>query len=173
MVLSTMRTLFLFTVFASLVICTALPAGAAGDPFAEGSVRMSVILGNGYAFDESYTVFGVGAGYFVAKGLELALDGESWSGGSPGITKVSPGLRYVFSTGGAMRPYAGAFYRRTAIENYDDLDSYGGRAGLYFLFGQGGYFGLGGVYEKYLSCNESVYRSCTETYPELIFAIAL
>ena len=32
--------------------------------------------------------------------------------------------------------------------------------------------GIGAVYEKYLSCNEAIYRSCSDTYPEIIFAIA-
>jgi hypothetical protein len=58
------------------------------------------------------------------------------------------------------------------IDNYDDLNSTGGRAGIYVLSGRGSYFGAGMVYEKYLSCDETVYRSCSETYPEIIFAIA-
>jgi hypothetical protein len=71
-----------------------------------------------------------------------------------------------------MRPYVGAFYRRTAIENYKDLDSVGARAGIYFVSGQGSYFGAGAVYENYLSCDQTVYHSCSDTYPEIIFAIA-
>jgi hypothetical protein len=154
-------------------MCTVPPAGAAGrDPFADGSMRLSVLVGNGYAFDESYLIVGIGFGYFVAKGLELGLDAESWSGGTPHITKISPEVRYVVPTNSAMRPYIGAFYRWTMIENYDNLTSAGGRAGLYFLSGQGSYFGAGAVYEKYLSCDQSVYRSCSDTYPEIIFAIA-
>jgi hypothetical protein len=168
-----LRSVALFSVLASLVLFPALPAGAAGrDPFADGSSRLSVLVGNGYAFNESYLIIGIGYGYFLAKGLELGLDYESWTSGNPGITKLSPSVRYVVSTNSAMRPYVGAFYRRTAIENYKDLDSTGGRAGLYFVSGQGSYFGAGAVYEKYLSCDTAVYRSCSETYPEIIFAVA-
>ena len=58
------------------------------------------------------------------------------------------------------------------IDNYDDLDSVGGRAGIYFMSGRGSYFGAGVVYEQYLSCDEAVYKSCNDTYPEIIFAIA-
>ena len=75
-------------------------------------------------------------------------------------------------TGSKLRPYVGAFYRRTLIENHDDLNSTGGRAGLYLVSGQGSYFGAGMVYEKYLSCDQAVYSSCSDTYPEIIFAIA-
>lgn len=173
MAMKTIRTTALVAVLAALFLCTALPAGAAGrDPFADGSMRLSVLVGNGYAFDESYLVFGVGFGYFVSQGLELSLEAESWTSGSPGITKVSPGIRYVLPTSSSMRPYAGAFYRRTSIQSYEDLNSVGARAGVYFVSGRGSYFGAGGVYEKYFSCNDSVYRSCTDAYPELIFAIA-
>jgi hypothetical protein len=162
----------MFTVVAFLLLCATLPANAAGrDPFADGSMRLSVVVGNGYAFDQSYLIVGVGFGYFVAKGLELGLDAESWSSGNPGITKISPALRYVVPTNSAIRPYIGAFYRWTMIENYNDLTSVGGRAGIYFLASHGSYFGGGIVYEKYLSCDEAVYHSCSDTYPEIIFAI--
>lgn len=158
---------------ALLLLCTALPAVAADrDPFSSGSGRASVLIGNGYAFNESYLVVGIGVGYYFAKGLEVGLDAEFWSGSDPGITKISPSVRYVVPTGSALRPYVGAFYRRTLIDNYDDLNSTGGRAGLYLVSGKGSYFGAGVVYEKYLSCDQAVYSSCSDTYPEIIFAIA-
>jgi len=28
------------------------------------------------------------------------------------------------------------------------------------------------VYESYLDCNKSIYRSCSETYPEISFTVA-
>ncbi len=163
----------LFAVLVFLLASATTPVEAAGrDPFGGGSMRLSVLVGNGYAFDESYLIVGVGFGYFLANGFELGLDFENWSGSSPHITKLSPSVRYVIPTDGPVRPYVGAFYRRTMIENFDDLNSAGGRAGIYLVSGQGSYFGAGAVYEKYLSCNESVYRSCSDTYPEIIFAIA-
>jgi hypothetical protein len=158
---------------ALLLLCSTQRADAADrDPFAGGSMRLSVLVGNGYAFDESYLIIGVGFGYYLMSGLELGLDFESWQSGSPGITKISPAVRYVVPTNGPIRPYIGAFYRRTIIDNYDDLDSAGGRAGIYFMSGRGSYFGAGVVYEQYLSCDKAVYKSCDATYPEFIFAIA-
>lgn len=171
MVTKLFRSILLFAVLAAMLFSAALPAEAAGrDPFADGSMRLSVLVGNGYAFDESYLIVGVGFGYFIAKGLEIGIDGESWSSGNPGITKISPAVRYVLPTNSAVRPYVGAFYRRTMIETFDDLNSAGGRAGVYFTSGQGSYFGLGAVYEKYFSCSEAVYKSCSDSYPEIIFA---
>jgi hypothetical protein len=102
----------------------------------------------------------------------LGLDFEWWTGSSPGITKISPRLDYVLNTGGALRPYAGVFYRRTMIEGLDDLDSIGGRAGLYFTSGKGVYFGAGLVYENYLSCDTATYSSCSDTYPEIVVAVS-
>jgi len=167
------RCILLIAVFILLLFSPIRSADAASrDPFADGSMRLSVLVGNGYAFDQSYLIVGVGFGYFVAKGLELGLDVENWSGNSPHIAKISPSVRYVLPTNGVLRPYVGAFYRRTMIDNYDDLNSAGGRAGVYFVSGQGSYFGAGLVYEKYLSCDPAIYLSCDDTYPEIIFAIA-
>ncbi len=163
----------IFAVLVFFLVAVTAPAEAAGrDPFTGGSMRLSVLVGNGYAFNESYLIVGVGFGYFLANGFELGLDFENWSGSSPHITKLSPEVRYVVPVDGPLKPYVGAFYRRTMIENFDDLNSVGGRAGIYLVSGQGSYFGAGAVYEKYSSCNESVYRSCSDTYPEIIFAIA-
>jgi len=159
--------------FSALLVFRAASADAAGrDPFSAGSSRLTVIVGNGYAFDNSYLIIGVGAAYFVADGLDLGLDLESWTGSSPGITKISPRLDYVFNTGGPLRPYAGVFYRRTMISGLNDLDSIGGRAGLYFISGKGIYVGAGLVYESYLSCQTSVYSSCEDTYPEFVVAFS-
>lgn len=167
------RTITLFAVIASLFFCAALPARAADkDPFAEGSMRVSVLLGSGYAFDENYFIAGAGFGYYVVKGLEAGLDGEFWTGGTRGITKISPGLKYVVPTSSTLRPYLGAFYRRTIIESYGDLNSVGGRAGAYLVSGRGSYFGAGAVYEKYLSCTETAFFSCSDAYMEIILAFA-
>jgi hypothetical protein len=149
------------------------PAAAKRDAFSSGSKRLTVVVGNGYAFNNSYLIIGVGLGYFIANGLDLGLDYENWSGSNPGITKVTPRLDYVFKTGGALRPYAGVFYRRTMIEGLDDLNSTGGRAGLYLMTGKGVYVGAGLVYESYLSCDTAKYSSCSsDTYTEFVIAFS-
>jgi len=159
--------------FTALFAFQASSADAAvGDAFNAGSARLTVIVGSGYAFNNSYLIIGVGAAYFVANGLDMGLDFESWTSGNPHITKISPRLDYVFSTGGSLRPYVGIFYRRTMIEGFDDLNSIGGRAGVYFMTGKSVYVGAGLVYESYLSCQTSIYSSCNDTYPELIVAFS-
>ena len=166
-------TVILLAAFSLLLISAAGGPAAAGDagPFRQGSLRMSLVVGSGTAFERNYTVLGLGAGYYAADGLELGLDFEEWTGNTPRIYRYSPSLLYVVPTGTAIKPYAGAFYRRTIVEGFRDNDAVGARLGLYFLSGRSAYFGAGIAGNLYLNCDRTVYSSCTEAYPELMFAV--
>lgn len=160
------------------ILCTVLLCGAvspaaadSGAPFQQGSIRVSLLFGGGRAFAQDYRVFGAGIGYYVAKGLEAGFEAETWSGNHPGITRLSPQLKYVFPAGGDARPYAGTFYRRTSIDGYKDLNDAGVRGGFLFLLGRSAYLGAGIVYERHLGCDRLVYESCSEAYPELLIAM--
>jgi len=158
-----------------LIILSAgwLASPAYSGPFSQGSQSVSIIAGAGSAFRDDYIILGLGYGYYVIKGLELGIDAQFWLSGDPSITKVSPQIRYVFTQPKTVKPYIGAFYRRTFIDELDDLDSIGYRAGLNFM-GQGNfYFGAGLVYEKYQDCNETVFTSCSDTYPEILFSFSM
>ncbi len=169
-----LRTAVIFA-FAAAALFLVQPAQAASGsgayPFAAGSARLSLAFGSATAFHQNYTIFGIGGGYFVADGIEAGLDYESWSGSSPRIQQISPQVRFVFPRPGSVSPYAGAFYRRTYIEGYRDLDTAGARAGLYLLSGRNLYFGVGVAQEFHLDCDRTIYSSCAETYPELSLAI--
>ena len=142
-------------------------------PFAKGDMGVSITLGSGQAFNDNYTILGAGVGYYLVDGLKLGLDVEVWSGGDVSIKKISPQVQYVFSREKKLKPYVGAFYRKTSIDGFDDLNSAGGRAGLFFS-NQGSYYmGIGIVHETYQSCDESVFASCSDTYPELSFTFLL
>ena len=104
--------------------------------------------------------------------LNVGLSYESWTGADPKITKITPSVQYVFYQVQAVKPYVGAFYRRTSIDGLPDLDSIGGRAGAYFQLGRNAYLGLGGVYESYLDCNSGTYRKCSSTYGEASLTFA-
>lgn len=140
--------------------------------FAKGHTHLAIVAGNGYAFDESYLVLGVGASYYVIDGLNLGLYAESWTGGDPGISKLTPSVQYVFWQVPHVSPYLGVFYRRTYVDNLPDLDSTGGRAGVYIAAGRNAYIGAGAVYESYLDCDDTFYSDCTDSYPEISFAFA-
>ena len=147
-------------------------AQTAAGAFAKGRTHFVLTAGTGYAFDESYLVLGIGASYYVVDGLNVGLHFESWSSGDPGMTKITASTNYVFHQAQQIKPYVGAFFRRTRIERLDDLDSVGARAGVYIQAGRNAYFGLGGVYESYLDCNKSVYRECDSTYAEISVTFA-
>lgn len=153
-------------------VAATVPAAQAG-PFNKGSIRLSILLGRGQAFDNNYTILGAGGGYYVIDGLELGADYEAWLNGDPGIQKLTPQVRYVFHRVPKVKPYAGLFYRRTFIEGFDDSDSWGGRAGVYFGVGARVFFGAGVVYDRLRDCDERVYSSCSDTYPELSVGFSL
>jgi hypothetical protein len=152
-----------------LLVLTAMPASAAGvgGMFGQGRTHFSLVAGNGYAFDNNYFVFGASATHYLIDGLGVGLSIENWSGGSPGITKYSPFVQYVFYQASAVQPYIGGFYRRTDVSGQSGIESVGGRAGIYYASGSNAYVSVGMVYESYLDCTNAVYSPCSSTYPEI------
>ena len=142
------------------------------DPFKKGSRRVSIVVGSGQTFANDYIIIGLGAGYYVIDGLEFGLDGEAWLGGDPDIYKLSPQAKYILSTQSRLRPYIGAFYNHSFIDHYDDLDTIGGRGGVYFMQDEQWFIGVGAVYESYLNCDEKIYSSCDDIYPEITFSFS-
>jgi hypothetical protein len=88
------------------------------------------------------------------------------------MSKLTPSIQYVFHQMNPVKPYVGAFYRRTYLERLEDLDSFGARAGVYLQAGRNSYIGAGLVYESYLDCETAIYRKCDSTYGEVSFTIA-
>jgi hypothetical protein len=158
----------------AIVLPVVAPANAAevAGVFAQGRTRLLVTGGTGYAFGENYFVFGVGASYFVLDGLSAGLDLEWWSSADPNIFKVSPSVEYVFYQVPSVSPYVGAFYRRSYIDGFNDLNSGGARAGVYIPAGKNTHIGVGVAYESYFGCDKSTYDSCTSTYPEVSVTVA-
>jgi hypothetical protein len=163
-----MNKMYVSLLLSGLLAMTAASAED-GDAFLKGQKQFTVLGGTGYAFDESYFVLGAGINYYVVDGLNVGLQLESWMGADPGILKITASSQYVFYQTQRVKPYIGAFYRYTDVENRSSLDSVGGRGGLYMQVGRNGYAGLGVVYESYLDCNPRIYGSCDETYPEISF----
>jgi hypothetical protein len=161
-------TLAVVAAFASVPATAADVAGA----FGRGRMQFVISGGTGYAFNETYFVLGLGAAYYLIDGLNVGLSLESWSGADPHMYKVTPSVQYVFYQVPVVKPYIGGFYRRTYVDGLPDSNSVGGRAGAYVQAGRNAYLGAGVVYESYLDCNQTVYRSCSDTYPELSFTFA-
>lgn len=165
-----------------MLLCVSKPglaasAGTGGisTAFSKNSTSVGVVLGSGSAFSDNYVILGVGVGYYVVRGLELGVDLQHWFFGDPSITQLSPQIRYVFTQPKVIKPYVGAFYRRTYYGDYkgidlDDQDSFGYRAGAYFSTDNRVYIGGGVVYEEYKDC--SALTDCSTTYPEILFTVS-
>lgn len=138
--------------------------------FSEGSVSFDIVAGSGSAFNQNYTVLGVGVGYYVMQGLQVGINLQHWFSSEPAITKVSPQVKFVFSELGDIKPYAGGFYRATFIEDQSDEGSFGFRAGAFFSDSNGANIGAGIVYEEYLDCDKVI--ECSTTYPEVNFSFS-
>jgi hypothetical protein len=140
-------------------------AGVEYDPFVQGRVRGSIFAGVSASGSETYMQLGLGVGYYLVDGLELGVNSDLWFIGDPTIVNLSPALTYVFHMVRAVKPYVGTFYRHAFVFDAEDLDSVGGRAGLYIVGGH--VFGGGGlVYERWLSCSDTRFVDCDEVYPE-------
>lgn len=157
------------------VFAASAGTGGVSTAFSKGSTSVGVVLGSGTAFNDNYTILGLGIGYYVTQGLEIGIDLQRWVSGEPSILKVSPQIRYVFTQPEVIKPYIGAFYRRTYYGDYngislDDQDSFGYRAGAYFSTNNRVYIGAGVVYEDYKDCDAAT--DCSSTYPEILFAVS-
>ncbi|MEJ2179029.1 MAG: hypothetical protein P8Y28_00995 [Gammaproteobacteria bacterium] len=144
-------------------------ASISASPFDRGRSNIAISAGSGSAFNDDYIILGLGYGYYLTNGLQLGIGFDFWLNGSPSVYQVTPEIQYVFHQVPKVKPYIGAFYTRSYIENYDDLDAVGYRAGLYFVTSGNTYIGIGGAYRKYQDCTESVYTDCSNTYTELSF----
>jgi hypothetical protein len=141
-------------------------------PFSKGSVRITGLIGTGSAVNDQYLIVGIGAGYFILKGLDLGADYEAWLFGDPTFQRLSPGLRYILDLK-AAKPYVGVFYRHTFVSDYEDFDQVGARAGLYIVPKGPMFIGAGAVYERLLNCDDTSVVDCDEVYPELTFGVSL
>ena len=135
--------------------------------FGKGKRHVSGVIGAGSSYGQTYLMLGVGVGYFISNGLQAGLDFEGWFLNDPQTYKLSPRLDYVGWRMPRIKPYGGVFYRYNWITGgFDDLNSFGGRAGAFYKGGAGGMAGAGVVYERYTNCDDKIYHSCNVYYPE-------
>jgi hypothetical protein len=153
------------------MISTQANAAAEAASFQQGSVRMSIMLGSGTAFQQDYTILGIGLGYYVADGIEAGVDIESWHCNDPRITRLSPQVLYVHQMTEMPNPMPVCSTAGPSSANTIDINNAGARTGLLFLYGRKASLGLGLAYESHLNCDRTVYDACADTYPELRVAI--
>jgi hypothetical protein len=136
-------------------------------PFKKGKVRVGFYAGAGNTLSQTYFIIGGGVGYYILNGLEAGVDVEGWVLQDPTFWKVTPQVRYVIWQLNPIRPYVGAFWRKTfSGENYPDYNSWGARGGVAYRKG-GSYVAVGVVYEKY--DDYTVLVDDYVVYPEIAF----
>ncbi|HYP97209.1 MAG TPA: hypothetical protein VER96_00960 [Polyangiaceae bacterium] len=149
-------------------------APAPRGPFSKGSVRLTVVLGTASTTNDNYFIIGAGLGYYIVNGLEVGLDYEAWLFAKPVMQRLSPEARYVFHMVPVVKPFAGVFYRRNFVTDYDDYNQIGTRLGAYFIPKSNRMFvGAAAVYEKTLDCTSGGYIDCDEWYPEITIGVSL
>jgi len=174
-ILKRLAVLIILTGISHSALAASAGSGGLGSVFSKGSTSVGIAVGSGSAFNDDYTILGLGVGYYVTEGLELGIDFQRWFSGDPTITKVSPQIRYVFTQAKTLKPYVGAFYRRTSYGDFngidlDDQDSFGYRAGAYFSTNNTVSIGAGVVYEEFKDCPR--FTDCSTTSPEILFTIS-
>lgn len=143
-------------------------------PFSKGSVRLTLVLGTASTTNDNYFIIGGGVGYYILNGLEVGLDYEAWLFAEPVMQRLSPEARYVFHMVPVVKPFAGVFYRRNFVTDYDDYNQIGTRLGAYFIPKSNRMFvGAAAVYEKTLDCTSNAFIDCDEWYPEITVGVSL
>jgi len=148
-------------------------SGVYADSFDKGKTTASIAIGSGNFFGENYLIIGGGVGYYLMNGVEAGLDVDIWTGGEPSIYEVTPKLSYVYDNPSRLKPYLGVFFNRTYIENQEDSDAIGYRAGVYMPTGNRAHIGIGFVYKELQDCTETIFYDCSDSYTEvsLIFSL--
>lgn len=144
----------------AVLAAAALQAGV----FDQGSKNVAVTLGSGSGYNNNYMILGVAANYFALNGVSAGVGFRGWLGGTPRIYEVDVPVTYYVPLQSQIRPYVGAFYRRTFIsDGFSDYDTYGARAGAAYVQGNG-YISIGWVQEWYSISNGD---DSSRGYPEV------
>lgn len=105
-------------------------------------------LGSSSIRDQTYTVAGLNANYFLIDNLSVGLGYERWFSATPGVQKLTVDSTYYIPVTKKIRPYAGLLYRRIMIAGFNDTNAYGYRAGVTLVQGRT-LLSAGLVQEKY------------------------
>jgi len=137
----------------------------AGGVFSVGSKNIGINIGTESSFGNNYTVLGANVSYFVVDNLSIGASFQTFLGGDPKINQVTVPVTYhVPIEGTSYRPYLGAFYNQTFIDDpYKDYNIYGGRVGLSLQTSLSSFMSFGWVQEFSNSGDNTQNRG----YPEV------
>jgi len=133
--------------------------------FTAGSKDLAVTAGTDNSFGNSYTVLGANVNYFVVDNLSIGASYKAFLGADPKINEVTVPVTYhVPLEGTTYRPYLGAFYNQTFIDDpFKDYNIYGGRVGLSLQTSLNSFMSFGWVQEFSTSDNNREKKG----YPEV------
>ena len=139
--------------------------------FSSGNKNFGVIVGTDNSFGNSYTVVGANVNYFVIDNLSIGASYNAFLGDSPSINEVTVPVTYhVPIEGTSYRPYVGAFYNQTFIEDpYDDYNILGGRIGISLQTSMNSFMSLGWVQEFSTSDKNQKKKGYPEIYAGFSF----
>ena len=157
----------------AIIVLTMFSSSVIASPFDKGNTVATLAVGSGHLFREDYLIIGAGVGHYIADGIEVGVDVDYWSGGTPSIYEVTPKITFVYDNGLHIKPYLGLFYNRTYIDGLDDRDALGYRAGVYMPAGKKTYLGFGMVHTELQSCTDTVFVNCSDTYAEVSVIFSL
>ena len=145
----------------------------AGGIFSVGGKNIGVTAGTDTAYGNNYTVMGVNVHYFVVDNISMGISYQVWLGNDPSINQITMPITYHIPLDIGFRPYIGGFYSHTMIGeddnyDYDDYNSYGGRAGITMQTSSSAYMSLGWVYE----ITENGANISSRSYPEVSASIS-
>ena len=132
-----------------------------------GHWRLAVTAGVGSANHNTYFLIGGMVGYEMALGFTPNLQGLAWTGSTPSMFKLSPGLTW-YAPLPLIRPYVGAFYSHWFVgSGFPDQDAIGLRGGLQLASAGPATIDAGVAYEHLLSCSVD----CDSWWPEISAAV--
>jgi len=149
-----------------LIIITLTVANLfANGAFDAGEKSLGFILGSDNSLGENHTVVGAKVNYFIVDNLSIGASYQAFLGSKPNLNQVSVPVTYhIPIEGTTYRPYIGAFYNQTFIdEPYKDYNIYGGRVGLSLQTSINSFMSLGWVQEFSTSSDDVEKRG----YPEV------
>ena len=117
--------------------------------FSGGNKNFGVTVGADNSFGNSYTTVGVNVNYYVIDNLSIGASYNAFLGDSPSINELTVPVTYHIPIEGvSYRPYLGAFYNQTFIEDpFKDYNIWGGRIGVSLQTSMNSFMSLGWVQE--------------------------
>ena len=137
----------------------------AGGVFSMGSKNIGITAGTDNSFGNTYTVLGANVSYFIIDNLSIGASYQAFLGDEPNINQVTVPVTYhIPMEGTSYRPYLGAFYNQTFIDDpYNDYNILGGRVGVSLQTSLNSFMSLGWVQEF----SSSAKNRENQSYPEI------